>query len=290
MTTCERCGRESRLPDYPCDTVDCTVERLIRFWPGGFPNRTAALEQLLATVGNGYEWIDGALVDACWEAEIYHRHREDPDKALTPLDAPPPAQWMDEEERTEAQAAYDAEKARLRGIRDRAVEMSTTPGPLRTEPWEKMAMCKTAEQRRYLVNHWTINAVPLDARDDWRAAADELCAVIAPLREMLRNRLDVAEAEAAETHESLGRAGSLLSSGKVRIPDLADKSWSLGCLLGRLAKQGHDVHEAPYRPENSGVWECTACGDLYVTPEECPGYFAYQVARRILDDLAPSDN
>lgn len=289
MTTCERCGREARLPDYPCDSVDCTVERLIRFWPGGFPNRTAALEQLLATGGNGYEWIDGALVDAMWDMEIYHRRREDPEKTLTPLDVLPPADWMDEEEKAEAQAAYDAEKARLREIRDRAEEMSQTPGPLRTDPWHLMAMCSTGS-RRYAADHFRALELPDDVRDDWRAAADELAAVITPLREMLSARLDAAEAEAAETREALDRAGVLLAGGTVRIPDLADKSWSLGCLLRLLARQGHDVHEAPYRPENSGVWECTACGDLHVTPEDCPGYFAYQVARRILDNLASSDN
>jgi hypothetical protein len=290
MATCERCGRETRLLDYPCDSVNCTVERLIRFWPGGYPNRTAALEQLLATGGNGYEWDRGALVDAMWDKEIYHRRREDLEKTLTPLNVLPPADWMDEEEKAEAQAAYDAEKTRLRDLQGRAAEMSTTAGPLRTDPWTKMAMCKTAEQRRYLVNHWTINVLPEDVRDDWRAAADELSAVITPLREMLSARLEAAEAEAAETREALDQAGALLSGGTVRIPDLADKSWSLGCLLRVLAQQGHDVHEAPYRPENSGMWECTTCGDLYVTPEDCPGYFAYQVARRILDNLASSDN
>jgi rubrerythrin len=282
MMTCERCGRATRLPDYPCDSVDCTVERLIRFWPAGYPNRTAALEHLLATVGNGYEWVDGALTDVFWDAAIYRRRREDVEKAIEPTDVLPPDVWMDDAERSEAQAAYDAERERLRSIRDRAAELAVTPGPLRRDPWESMMLASKPEQRSYLAAHLRIIPLPKDVRADWKAAGDELAAVLAPVREMLQARLDETARQAADAVEELRAAAHLLSdTGNPVAAVSLPLSVELGHLLRHLAKLGHDVHEAPTGPAGSGVWECTACGHLGVMPENCPGWSAVRAARHV---------
>lgn len=35
-----------------------------------FPNRAAALDHLFMTIGNGYEWVNGQLVDVCGEEDL----------------------------------------------------------------------------------------------------------------------------------------------------------------------------------------------------------------------------
>jgi hypothetical protein len=59
-----------------------------------FPNRAAALDHLFMTIGNGYEWIDGQLVDVCGRedtpgltasqviAAIFDRRRQDKERKV----------------------------------------------------------------------------------------------------------------------------------------------------------------------------------------------------------------
>jgi hypothetical protein len=93
----------------------------------------------------------------------------------------------------------------------------------------------------------------------------------------------------AETERQAADALAELRAAADRLTDIGNPiaavslplSVELGHLLRRLAALGHDVHESPTRPADSGVWECTACGHLDAMPEKCPAWSAVRAARHV---------
>lgn len=46
-------------------TVERTIQAMYDHFPGLFKDRADCYNQLFCTIGNGYEWIDGELIDTC---------------------------------------------------------------------------------------------------------------------------------------------------------------------------------------------------------------------------------
>lgn len=261
MSSCASC-----TPEELCGSVDCTVQQMIHDWPSLFENRTQALYHLFCVLGGGYEWEDGGLVTVFpWAVR--------PDDEASIIRASrvpkPPDSWKkhDPEEYQREMEAHEAEKTRLRGIRARAAELALTPGPLDREP-------QPYSDRQYL------ETLPADIRPDWAAAAAEIDAVVRPLLETREKRNRAAADEAARVKGEIWGAMARLHSGAVQLTP-APLSWALTGMLRSVVLAGHDVHEHPKHPANFGVWQCTVCGDLGVTPEDCPGWAAHQTARTI---------
>lgn len=162
---CEECP-----PQITCGSVVCTVRRSLYNYPTMHKNRTDVLHYLFCVIGNGYEWsADGRLLEISYEVypDAYGLKGVQPDP-----DGPSWAgkSYMDDTMYAEMKAARDAEQAELKAIRILVDDLARTPGaPLTEEAY--------GESREYA----RLYTMPGDAMPDWRAAAEEIRAVVQPV-------------------------------------------------------------------------------------------------------------
>ncbi|MEV0996800.1 hypothetical protein [Nonomuraea sp. NPDC050202] len=258
-TPCDSCP-----PGQSCGSVTCTVARLIYCHPATFANRTQALHWILCRTGTGFEWSRGAPVDV-----LGHQSERTEEEATRPTGVPQPPPWLkqaDPDDYQDMVKEYEAERERLRSIRAHAGELARTAGPLGFDPLKRGTFLALRHD------------LPDDLQPEWRAAADEIDAVVHPLQEAQSLHHKAIVEQMAEHRAELQNAiGRLRQPG--REPSRTDEA--LAHLLGFLLRKDHDVHEHPDHPLNSGIWHCSACGDLNVMPENCPGWHAYQAARMV---------
>lgn len=144
-----RVQAEIAAGDLMGSPVDDLVERMIRNYPSLFANRTQALRHLLCVAGNGYRWVNGALV-----CTVEERERTDEEVQVTPPD------WVSEEWAGDVGEQIAEDNLRYLDIRRRAAELARTPGPLE---WATV----------YAGHYLLPEQLPDDARPEWRAAAAE---------------------------------------------------------------------------------------------------------------------
>jgi hypothetical protein len=92
--------------------VDC-IRRLVHFGPSCWPSRVDALDQIYCVLGNGYAWVDGALVveDGCGFTEVDEPlTRMAQDRAHFDTSIGMVAEWLDERE-SEIRYAHEHEDA-----------------------------------------------------------------------------------------------------------------------------------------------------------------------------------
>lgn len=180
-------------------SVEETVARQLRNYPGLFENRTQALHHLFCVLGNGYDWVGGELVayddgepDLSEEEALGLEHYARLVEMWT--DSP----YGDAAE--ERVAALREEVERLRSVRSNAETLARTQGSLKGDVYPPSDGIPLAE-------------LPEDIRPDWLAAASEIAEVALPLygSENFQSRTLPAVAKAAYEAEMRGTGSRIVA-------------------------------------------------------------------------------
>lgn len=122
--------------------VEDTIQFMADFYPSLFPTRKHALNHLFCTVGNGYEWIDGELVDNDDEYEQRYKLKKHIKKATFKNDT------------------YWNKMSQL------YIKLNKETG--REIPPEYQFHWKTPDKQ-----YWKLYNYPDDIKPDWKAAIEE---------------------------------------------------------------------------------------------------------------------
>ncbi|MCX5215659.1 hypothetical protein OG689_41630 [Kitasatospora sp. NBC_00240] len=142
--------------------VEVTIQELITGFPCSYSNRTQALHYLLVVGGNGYVWGGGEVVARHADSRTCLSVHTLSGRELKIVEA--------------ARRAGQDVPAGLLGmcpadaLRPQAARLARTSGPLQGEAHPPSSGC-------------LLLTVPPDTAPDWRAAAEEVAAVVRPLWE-----------------------------------------------------------------------------------------------------------
>lgn len=142
-------------------TVDQTVRSVIEYHPTRFTNRTDVLHFLLCVIGNGYAWVDGAVVSesSAYDPKPWTLEEHETQVAKVLETVPPLAHEVLRE-------IYDEEKAKSMKILSTLDERVHAWGPLigQVYPQDDYAL---------LMN------IPGDVTPDWEQACEQVRTLVA---------------------------------------------------------------------------------------------------------------
>ncbi len=142
-----------------------TVTKMIEEYPELFPTRLEAMDHLLNVIGNGYEWVNGELVESYVmspEEKAYNdkRHQDHIDEMLKAAQALPDAGFMKE---------WLLDYARAENARANAATVAATKVETLVDDRTFYPLCEYSAIRR----------VPLDVKPDWAEAIAEMTEILA---------------------------------------------------------------------------------------------------------------
>lgn len=142
-------------------TVERTLQGMYDNFPGLFKERADCYNQLFCTVGNGYEWIDGELIDVCAPNTPRHPLKDGKAHQYCKLSLRQQAEYYLRRAAERKGEPYVRDEEYLSGIPDDRYHLQP-----RAQRWYfyQGDMCRDFA---YLFNY------PDDIKPDWKAAIEE---------------------------------------------------------------------------------------------------------------------